>query len=227
MKSKMVKVFVLVLTFCLLLTFNTSVFAANLTGYAIYRNGVDSAGTDLWHTGISVNSTGTQIAQASGTGDTTKTVSLADFRYKTTNKIMGYYSKSSTSNAYTSISSTATTMANKKLPYTLLLPMDGADKSGGGYLTSDEVTSMRCDGFVEYCYEYNNEKIMSFSLTTGSVFFPTTNTYWDISSVDGLLSHSFISGLDSTGMAYTLILAPTNMTPKKQAGYLTYVSGKE
>ncbi len=210
---KIKKALSLLLVLVSIFTFTVNTFAIDYTGTAVYRDGVTGG---EWHAGISTNSVGDQIGMARGLDELTDNVSLSIFinpKNTMNNNFKGYYCKDpdglltdkEIKAIYTSIASTAKSLGNAHKPYTLLLPMD--IYAGSGSITTSRIASLRCDGFAEYCYEYNGTPVMSF---VGKA--PNYKMEWNISTNDGWYAHCFYS--DGSP-------APTRMTPKTQAGYMS------
>lgn len=131
-------------------------------GYAAYRDGVAEI---EWHGAIIYGpetSTSYYIfAQASGNGHTTEYVSYLDFLDG--NNQMGYYEPSSvslTDSQRQKVIKTAKELVDEHIPYCLIniIEYDRVSSSQRTYTPSD-ISAIRCDGFVEYAYEYNNIRV--------------------------------------------------------------------
>ncbi|MHB8063748.1 MAG: hypothetical protein ACYDG2_14125 [Ruminiclostridium sp.] len=180
--------------------------------------------TGGWHTGISAggsNVSKTNFYQARGSGETTSYDNFQKFmnypKVKT-NTFQGYYYVSGMDSYYkTDILSTADTLADNALPYCLLDPLGTDNSDNSAYISPSEITAARCDGFLEYCYEWNNVKITGYSWGDEEV--------WDISQYDpGLFAHSYIYIPGMFG-SYTLQHSSTLLTPADQADNMTYAGG--
>lgn len=155
-------------------------YANGAGGYAVYRDGVEIIGSVVtnWHTAIvtaGIGASGT-YAEASGTGLTTGLVSYSSFLNGNTFK--GYYKPSSVSNysgKWDAVVSTAKTLANLHIPYVAVecITYDTIPAGQTHYKPAD-IKAIRCDGFVEYCFEYNGIR----------VYGPISGDAWDISLND-------------------------------------------
>lgn len=87
-----------------------------------------------------------------------------------------YLSTVSQSTAY-DIFYTAHDLTNESIAYTFS-PMLRTSKSSGTIEPSD-ITKIRCDGVVEYCYEYNGVRLQGLS----------SDNLWNISTVQGAENH--------------------------------------
>lgn len=155
-------------------------YANGAGGYAVYRDGVEIIGSVVtnWHTAIVTAGIGTSgtYAEASGIGLTTGLVSYSSFLNGNTFK--GYYKPSSVSNysgKRDSVVSTAKTLANLHIPYVAVecITYDSIPAGQTHYKPAD-IKAIRCDGFVEYCFEYNGIR----------VYGPISGDAWDISLND-------------------------------------------
>lgn len=173
--------------------------ATGYQGYAAYRDGVGGL-LGEWHAAIIYASESEYIlAHAAGTGETTELANYSDFLDG--NDSMGYYRPSSTtltSSKRDSVCSTASDLVSERIPYVLADPIrySALSTATNKYPVSD-ITAIRCDGVVEYSYEYNNIRVFG------------SSDYWDITSVDSD-AYNVHSGY--------------KMTPKIQAeDYMTYM----
>lgn len=141
-------------------------------GYAVYRDGV--AMNLTWHAGIMVepNSSnyGSAIAHAPGgserSGYTTYEKFLNGHTYKGVYKPLTAMS----SHDRDLVVATARYIANRHINYKLDGMIEATDRGQTRFVPSD-ITAIRCDGVVEYCYEYNGFPIYGAG-------------YWDISKND-------------------------------------------
>ena len=183
---------------------NVPVFANDMTGYAIYRDGV--GGNLDWHAAIMWGSLPTStkepIIHHSGKGvvkfDTWE-------NFKDGNTFKGYYKSddSPTLNERARVAGLAKKLTNENIPYCFYYQLEtdlDTLQSNPQVIRPENITAIRCDGVVEYCYEYYGHKI-----------FGSSND-WDITIAkqDNIAKHSI-----------------TNVTPKKQASYMTKVSDEE
>lgn len=153
-------------------------YADGVGGYIAYRDGVEIIGSFItnWHTAIAVGGAGTSVkfAQATGGNNTTGIVDYNSFLDN--NNFLGYYQPASESYYHPKrdiVVSTAKTMANLHIPYiaSTCISYNYIPLSQTHYRPSD-IKAIRCDGFVEYCLEYNGIRVGGPDL------------YWDISLRD-------------------------------------------
>lgn len=162
--------------------------AKNRLGNALYRDGVSSLGVEIdWHAGLVGHASGPSyqsgewvIHHPGGSAvvqyDTFKTF-LTDKNGKVHNDMGEFYlSTVSQSTAY-DIFYTAHDLTNESIAYTFS-PMLRTSKSSGTIEPSD-ITKIRCDGVVEYCYEYNGVRLQGLS----------SDNLWNISTVQGAEYH--------------------------------------
>lgn len=130
-------------------------------GYAVYRDGV--LGGLNWHTGIMVepNSSnyGSAISHAPGTGSKTGYTSYNGF--VNGNKYKGLFRPFKTMSTHERdlVVSTARYIAQKGIPYISTKMMIGNQNNGRDRFYPNDILNLRCDGVVEYCYEYNGIKV--------------------------------------------------------------------
>ena len=155
-------------------------YASQAQGYAVYRDGVTSGGIEInWHGAIVASGQGTSgtYAQATGVNHTTGTVSYSGFLGDGTFK--GYYQPASLT-TYTNaqreaVMATANTLSRLRIPYVAL----DCIKYSGIMLTQEhynpiDILAIRCDGFVEYCFERNGIRVCG----------PLHEDAWDITLND-------------------------------------------
>lgn len=174
-------------------------YASLAQGYAVYRDGVTSLGVEInWHGAIVASGIGTSgtYAQATGVDETTEIVSYNTFLGNGT--FQGYYQPSSittyTNTQKSAVVGTANWLASLHIPYVALnciiyAPID----SNQDYYYPTDILCIRCDGFVEYCFERNGIRICG----------PAIGSAWDISS------NTTAAEVAHSGVAL--------VTPKKQA----------
>ena len=171
--------------------------ATGFQGYAAYRDGVISENLNLnWHAAI-ITGTETSMmyyifAHARGSGATTELGSYSDFIGD--GDPQGYYRPASTTltrSQRDAVCATATDLAYARIPYVFMNPISySISSSAFGKYPIDDILAIRCDGFVEYAYEYNDIRVYG------------DDTYWNISRV---------------GTAYTEEHGGFQLTPRKQA----------
>ncbi len=156
------------------------VLADGVGGYIAYRDGVQIIGDVVtnWHAAIAVSGAGTsaQYAQATGKNSTTGIVDYNTFMNGPDNNFLGYYQPRSVSFYHSerdAVVSTAKRVANLHIPYvaTTCITYDSIPLTQTHYSPSD-IKAIRCDGFVEYCLEYNGIRVHG------------NGSYWDITLND-------------------------------------------
>ena len=148
--------------------------ATGMQGYAAYRDGV---AVTQWHAAIMDKASSTDIypvVHARGDGYNVQFGAWNDFLNG--NSFMGYYkpiSTNLTSAQRDAVTATARSLAADFIGYTIWgqinYPVDN-NPTGKTTVGISDITAMRCDGVVEYCYEYNNIRIYD------------NSSYWDISN---------------------------------------------
>lgn len=149
--------------------------ATGMQGYAAYRDGV--AGVIEWHAAIMDKASSTDIypvVHAPGAFQNVQYGSWDDFLNG--NTFMGYYKPASTSVSSTKrdqVTATARSLAADFISYTILrqiiYPVNN-NPSGKTVVGVSDITDLRCDGVVEYCYEFNNV-----------IIYPDNSFNWDVS----------------------------------------------
>lgn len=155
--------------------------ATGMQGYAAYRDGV--AGVIEWHAAIMDKASSDDIYPVIH-ADKGSNVGYAwwyefmngteEYPYSN-NNFIGYYRPLSniTSSQRDQVTATARSLAADFIGYTVWgqinYPVDN-NPTGKTTVEKSDITAMRCDGVVEYCYEYNNV-----------VIYPKYSSYWDIS----------------------------------------------
>ena len=162
--------------------------ATGFQGYAAYRDGVTGdGGLDQWHAAI-IYGPATSMAyyifgQASGPSYTTDLVSYPEFIVD--GSPLGYYRPSSTnltSAQRDAVCATTLNLANAHIPYSLITPIVYTTESNaGGKYPISSIEAIRCDGFVEYAYEYNDIRVFG------------TSVYWDISKQNYLCQREHLN----------------------------------
>ena len=149
-------------------------------GYAVYRDGVEIVGSFItnWHTAIVTTGLGTsgKYAEAGGIGLTTRLTEYDNFLDGNTFK--EYYKPFSVSNYIgqrDAVVSTAKTLANLHIPYVAVECITyNSIPAGQTHYKPADIKAIRCDGFVEYCFEYNGIR----------VYDPISGNAWDVSLND-------------------------------------------
>lgn len=152
--------------------------ATGMQGYAAYRDGVTTSGFGNfeWHAAIMDKASFDDIypvVHAPGIFQNVQYSSWDDFLNG--NSFMGYYKPQSyiSSSQRDQVTAMARSLAADFIGYTawgqINYPVDN-NPTGKTTVEKSDITAMRCDGVVEYCYEYNNV-----------VIYPKYSSYWDIS----------------------------------------------
>lgn len=151
-------------TFCtliLLLTFTSNSFAYNdYSGLPVYRDG--AVGGLNWHAGLMYHENVKEygynaIIHINGFGCDVDFCSYDDFLGE--NDFMGVYAADDcTSNDLDDIRETAADLTMQAISYTCVNLLEYEDNPGT-YISPSEIDKLRCDGVVEYCYEWNNVMI--------------------------------------------------------------------
>jgi FOG: Glucan-binding domain (YG repeat) len=143
--------------------------AKNAEGYAIYTDG--SPINPSYHAAIIADGTSIPIIHINDIGGPVKWDNYGGFNSKY--KFMGIrrpkYDISELQKSR--VIATAIRLTQRNIGYTLISQMT-YHSSAGTWVEPSNITAIRCDGVVEYCYEYNNTPICG----TGAV------TTWNISS---------------------------------------------
>ncbi|SHK31313.1 hypothetical protein [Paramaledivibacter caminithermalis] len=188
-KPRIIVFLSLIMIFCLNIS---NVFAYEFYGKPIYRDGV---AVIEWHAGLSASTDGTTILHADNYEDATRVTDYDGFMKSSSNDFKGvYHKKEMDIYDYQEVVETANRLVELKIPYDFYNPVGHNETSG--YISPTEITGIRCDGFVEYSFEWNNFKVMKWGIN-GSI--------WDISEVEDNKAHTWY-----------------NMSPKSQAAFLDY-----
>lgn len=189
------------LVFSLLLVNVVPAFAASHYGDAVYRDGVLPGGI-TWHAAINNYSTvGQYVIQAPGGSGVVQYSSWATFLSGKTYKGPPQYKYGMTDNDLNNVWNTACYLADRgNVTYTLIDLMHGST-GGGTYIVPGNVSQLRCDGLVEYCYEWYNWPV----LTDG-------RGNWDISNINSTPYHSTYY-LTNLGYTFNPVTQWTFMNP--------------
>lgn len=166
-------------------------------GYAVYRDGV--VGFE-WHTGLMddphYNTTTLPVTHHPGSG----TVTFGTWaKFLDGNTYKGVYRPKTapSSSARDSFVSMGRKLINEDIPYNLGYQVMYDTGTAGTYVDPIEIKSIRCDGVIEYVYEWYNYKVYG-------------GDWWDVTKND-YVTRELHSGF--------------GVTPKIQASsYLTKVS---
>jgi hypothetical protein len=127
-------------------------------GYAVYRNGVVVGAVDQWHGGVMslphVASGSLPVIHAPGGARDVQYGSWAEFlsakTYQGTYRPKGTVVSADRDNFLYM----ARRLADEKIPYSLLYQVNYSISKAGKWVDPGDITSMRCDGVVEYVYEW-------------------------------------------------------------------------
>lgn len=167
--------------------------AVGLEGYAIHRDGAFLGTT--WHAGLMDKAQPNMTSVVTHAGQSIDTVmygSWSDFLNE--NNFKGFYSPKCTmsSNQRDNVTAMGRRLISENILYSPTAQLSNA-YGAGDIIEPDEINTIRCDGVVEYCYEFFNIKIYG------------SDTKWNI-SLNGNQSHHALA----------------TITPKKQAeDYMT------
>ncbi len=183
-------------TLILLLTFTSNSFAYNdYSGLAVYRDGVAVGPIELnWHAGLMYHENVKEygynaIIHIHGPGYDVDFCSYGfdnedDFLGE--NDFMGVFAADDcTSNDLNYIRETASELTMQAISYTFFSLLEYKDNPGT-YINPSEIDKLRCDGVVEYCYEWNNVMIRD----------------GDISKTSLVDDHSFLIGPRGQALDY-------------------------
>jgi len=154
--------------------------------YAVYRNGV--LGDFTWHAALMdvayKTSSGDVVIQAKNNYSVDYGTWAEFLTGQGTGTYMGTYRPDSTmsSLARGNVNARATYLVNDNIPYNITQQMVvTSNLSTGDKIAAGDILTMRCDGVIEYCYEYYGFRVYG------------NNTYWDIStySINAIEHHSY------------------------------------
>lgn len=144
--------------------------SSNWDGYAVYRDGVEVIGIEInWHAGIVVQSDSNStsgirsIAHHPGGNDTAYTTYSA---FVGNNDFMGAYRTTSDVDIRDEIVATAKDMVHDAIGYNFFSLIKHNQTNQSGTIAVSNLTHVRCDGFVEFAYELNDEIIRGANITT-------------------------------------------------------------
>ncbi|WP_265975986.1 hypothetical protein [Brucella intermedia] len=154
--------------------------ATGYEGMVVYRNGVSggSWGSIEWHAGLmdeaSFSSMG-PIVHIGGPGQIVRYAELSEFNDG--NTFMGIYNKSSlTSTNRDDIKTVGRRLVSENISYTFFNMIEHT--ATGTWIYATDITKLRCDGVVEFAYEYNGFQLQSFGSS------------WDVSKVSDAGAHN-------------------------------------
>ena len=197
---KKYKIVIVLLTLVLIISaFSVNVFAATgCQGYAIYRDGAFLGTT--WHAGLMDEPKSTNYLPVLHIGGLNEGVTWCSWStFINGNVFKGVYKPKSgiTSSGRDNIVAMGRRLRTEDLGYTPLSQIDHFVTNSSSWVFPSDLWLIRCDGVVEYCYEWYGYRIYG------------NDTYWDITR-GGFLTLDHHSG--------------TAVTPKSQAqSYMTKV----
>ncbi|MNW26931.1 hypothetical protein D3C74_37140 [compost metagenome] len=170
--------------------------------FAVSEIGSQNAITKIiedWHAGLWDEPSSTSvlpIMHAPGPGSVLQWDSWEDFLNG--NNFMGTYkpNKFASSSMRDAFVAMGRNLRTEKVPYNLAYQVYYNHSSASNYVHYDEITSMRCDGVVEYIYEWYSYRVYG------------NDSRWDVTKND-VLNREQHSG--------------TAITPKKQVNYLVEI----
>lgn len=190
-KIKKNYILIFVLSIILTIGFSVSAYASAVTGsqgYAVYRDGV--LGSE-WHAALMDMPTSayqSPVTHIKGYGGMVKHASWLEFLDGNNNIFKGVYKPKVTIDAYSRgrVVDMGRVLATESIAYTGTGQI--SHNVASGYVQPNDVLLLRCDGVVEYCYEWFNFRIYG------------SDSKWDITLAGNIYHHSL-----------------ANITPKKQA----------
>lgn len=177
---------------------SVSATAQGMQGYAVYRDGV-FLGVE-WHAGIMNQSSQTpwvdSVIHHPGTGYVKKDTWTGFMNGNNTYKGTYKPNTSQTADQRMLFVTKARELATENIEYNVYYQVNYAISTAGDWVDANEITSMRCDGVVEYIYEWYGFKVYA------------NGDYWDVTKA-GLNNKETHAGVA--------------ITPSKQKNYLTAV----
>jgi hypothetical protein len=200
MMKNLIKVIITVILLAnmnVLIPNNSASAASGFQGWAVYRDG---AAADFdWHTALMdepYSSNYLPVLHHPGSGNYVKWDSWSNFmhgdNFKGTYKPKKYAS-SSQRDLFVSM---GRKLRTESIPYSKYFIVNYNLANSGSWVEASEVTGMRCDGVIEYIYEWYGFEVYG-------------GPYWDISKVS-YLNHDAHAG--------------AQISPMRQVAYLTMVS---
>lgn len=182
---------VLLLSLLVLLTSSLSCYAAeNAEGYSIYCDG--NAINPFWHAGLVTNQTVSPIVHINSPLGPVVPAEYSDFvgnsDFMGIKKPKGSYSNYQRNR----VIETGNELKSEQITYTVIGQVDPNLYAIGDLIEKSDIIGIRCDGVVEYSFEYNGIPICGDS----------TSSTWNVAKND---------------IYSTFYHAGTNVTPKKQA----------
>ncbi|MGF7046441.1 hypothetical protein J2T13_000917 [Paenibacillus sp. DS2015] len=168
------------------ISFFTTTGLAFADSEALYRTGTD---TNPWqHAGVRKGGVG--VYEIKGYNHTVDLNTFASF-VGTETYLGAFTNPLMTATDKSKVQSTLALMeADTDINYVGLNMID-ADFNPGEYLSPDEIDDIRCDGVVEYAYEWNNIPVWGRTDTGTS---SGTPTHFDVSKVSYISEHQNLGG---------------------------------
>lgn len=170
----------------LICAFTVQAFAASgNVGYAVYRDGVDIAWVNEWHAAMinKTSKTNSRYVVHANLGSDADYGDWDDFLHgvgntSSNNEAQGVYRPKAgiTSAQRDVVVETARDLVAEGIPYTFAGMMGYSLDESRDIIQPDEIAALRCDGVVEYCYEYNGHKIFG-SGSAWNISINCTETY--------------------------------------------------
>lgn len=199
MKEKINKYFLLLIAVVVLFvpfqSDNTVQAASGYQGYAVYRDGVFFNTT--WHAGIYIQPSSSHyspIVHAAGGTSKVSEDSLESFLDGENYKGVYKPNNSPTSSYRDLYVAMARNLASQNISYNLAYQVYYNTSTASTYVQPNEVSSMRCDGVVEYIYEFYSARVYG------------SDAQWDVTRNDSSIRNHH------SGIA---------ITPRSQINYLT------
>lgn len=197
-----------ILSITLIAALITPIFSSNVNaatgyqGYAVYRDNAFINESGIWHAGIMDEPYSTiyaPVVQAPGFGSNVQYDTWGSFMKDYQSNFMGVYKPKAATTSYDRdlFVAMGRNLVSSYIPYSVNYQMYYDTATAGTFVDTNEISSMRCDGVVEYIYEWYGFRVYG------------NDTYWDITknSYMGRSEHSY-----------------DFISPKSQAGYLTLVT---
>lgn len=188
-------VITVILLLLISIPYNSVNAATGNEGYAVYRDGVAAGLT--WHAAIMdqryPSTTTLPVVQATA-GNTVKAATWASFLNG--NTFVGVYRPNSAPSSYYRdlFKAMGRVLADEQISYNVAYQVYYNTSTSGPWVDPAEISSMRCDGVVEYIYEYYGFRVAG------------NDDSWDVSKVA-------LSNMNIHSGGY--------INPKSQTSYLT------
>ncbi|OEH86074.1 hypothetical protein BHU72_14690 [Desulfuribacillus stibiiarsenatis] len=167
MKMKF-RLIILLVVLVLSVPVNITDAATGNAGYAVYRDGV--IGTGIWHAGLMNSPTSNDWYPVTHIlGDSNGVIKHQWCCFIDNNVFKGVYrpNQAMTSYARDLVIATSQKLTEESISYNFLYQINYNLSGDPNWVYPGDIISLRCDGVVEYCYEWHGFKIYG-------------GTYWDI-----------------------------------------------